>query len=341
MRIGILTGGGDCAGLNAVLRAVARRSIRVHGSELIGFLEGWRGPVEDLSRPLSVEATDGLIGRGGTILRTSRTNPFALPRGPERILETIAKHRLDALIAVGGEDTCGVAHRMFKEHGLNIVCVPKTIDNDLNATDLTFGFDTAVGVVTDALDRLRTTAASHGRIHVCEVMGRHAGWIACWGGIAGAADYILVPEKPLALDRLVESVKRRHAVGGDSIIVVAEGATVEGIEVGGAAQRDAFGHERLSGIGERIAHALEQATGIETRTVVLGHVQRGGTPTAFDRVLATRFGVAAADLVEARKFGRMVVLQGNRIVDVPIEAAIDTLKTLDMSLYDLAATFFE
>ncbi len=341
MRIGILTGGGDCAGLNAVLRAVARRSIRQHDAELLGFLEGWRGPVEDLHMPLTVEATDGLIHRGGTILRTSRTNPFKVERGPERILETVRRHRLDALIAVGGEDTCGVASRMFREHGLNVVCIPKTIDNDLNATDLTFGFDTAVSVVADALDRLRTTAASHRRVHVCEVMGRHAGWIACYGGIAGAADYILVPEQPVAFDHLLESVKRRHAKGGDTIVVVAEGARLDGADPAASGERDAFGHERLSGVGEAIARAIEQATGIETRAVVLGHLQRGGSPTAFDRVLATRFGIVAADLVAARKFGRMVALSGSRIVDVPIEAAVGTLKTLDMGLYELAASFFE
>src|SRR6516162_1003476 len=223
MRIGILTGGGDCPGLNAVIRAVVRHSIKNYASEVIGFLEGWRGPIENMVMPLTLQSTGGLIERGGTILRTSRTNPFKIEQGPERILESMQKNRLDALIAVGGEDTCGVASKMHKQHALNVVCVPKTIDNDLNATDFTFGFDTAVNIVAEALDRLHTTAESHNRVLVCEVMGRHAGWIACYGGIAGGADYILVPEKPIIIDDVVAAIKKRHARGRDfSIVVVAE-----------------------------------------------------------------------------------------------------------------------
>jgi ATP-dependent phosphofructokinase / diphosphate-dependent phosphofructokinase len=341
MRLGILTGGGDCPGLNAVLRAVVRRCSRDYNSEVIGFLEGWRGPIQNMSMPLTLQSTDGLIQRGGTILRTSRTNPFKVERGPERIMENMKAHNLDALVAVGGEDTCGAASRMFKEHKLNVVCVPKTIDNDLNATDFTFGFDTAVSIVTDALDRLRTTAESHNRVLVCEVMGRHAGWIACYGGIAGGADYILIPEKPINLDSVIDSIKKRHARGKDfSIVVVAEGAKLDNEESITQQQLDAFGHVRLGGIGDRIAQLIEKDTGFETRATVLGHIQRGGSPTAFDRVLATRFGVAATDLVHQKKFGTMVALQGNKIIDVPVEAGVGSLKTLDMDLYDVASIFF-
>jgi 6-phosphofructokinase len=253
----------------------------------------------------------------------------------------MSKNRLDALIAIGGEDTCGAAHKMHKNHGLNVVCVPKTIDNDLNATDFTFGFDTAVNIVTDALDRLHTTAESHNRVLVCEVMGRHAGWIACYGGIAGGADYILVPERPININDVVASIKKRHARGRDfSIVVVAEGAKLGGQEALKEEDLDSFGHVRLGGIGETLAKLIEKHTGYETRTTVLGHIQRGGSPTAFDRVLATRFGVAAADLVHEKKFGRMVSLSGNAIKDVPVEDGVDSLKTLDMDLYKVAEVFF-
>lgn len=341
MRIGILTGGGDCPGLNAVIRAVVRHSIKNFSSEVVGFLEGWRGPIENMVMPLTLQSTSGLIQRGGTILRTSRTNPFKVERGPERIMESMSKNRLDALIAIGGEDTCGAAHKMHKEHGLNVVCVPKTIDNDLNATDFTFGFDTAINIVTDALDRLHTTAESHNRVLVCEVMGRHAGWIACYGGIAGGADYILVPERPININDVVASIKKRHARGRDfSIVVVAEGAKLGGQEALKEEELDAFGHVRLGGIGETLAKLIEKHTGYETRTTVLGHIQRGGSPTAFDRVLATRFGVAATNLVHEKKFGRMVSLSGNVIKDVPVEDGVDSLKTLDMDLYKVAEVFF-
>lgn len=341
MRIGILTGGGDCPGLNAVIRAVVRRSVKEYNSEVVGFLEGWKGPIENMVMPLTLQSTGGLIHRGGTILRTSRTNPFKVERGPERIMESMKKHNLDALVAVGGEDTCGAASKMHKQYGLNVVCVPKTIDNDLNATDFTFGFDTAVNIVAEALDRLQTTAESHNRVLVCEVMGRHAGWIACYGGIAGGADFILVPERPIALNEIIQSIKKRHARGKDfSILVVAEGARLENEESLKDQELDAFGHVRLGGIGERLAKLIEKETGYETRAMVLGHIQRGGSPTAFDRVLATRFGVLAADLVNEKKFGTMVALSGNSVVDVPVEEAVDSLKTLDMGLYKVAEVFF-
>jgi phosphofructokinase-like protein len=340
MRIGLLTGGGDCPGLNAVIRAVVRRS-KDFNSDCIGFMEGWRGPIENKTMPLSVESTMGLISIGGTILKSSRTNPFKVEGGPERILENMKANNLDALVAIGGEDTCGVAHKMNTKHGLNVVCVPKTIDNDLSATDFTFGFDTAVSIITEAVDRLHTTAESHDRILVCEVMGRHAGWLAAYGGIAGGAHFILVPEKAIVLDEVVKAVKARHAAGQKySIIVVAEGAKLENEEVLKAQAVDAFGHVMLGGIGERLAKMIEKETGFETRATILGHIQRGGSPTAFDRVLATRFGVAAADLVQAKKFGRMVALNGNQIVEVPVEAGVGELKTLDLKLYEMASTFF-
>ncbi len=302
MRIGILTGGGDCPGLNAVIRAVVRRSVRSYSAELVGYLEGWRGPIENIVMPLRMKDTDGLIQRGGTILRTSRSNPFNIERGPERIMESMKNNRLDALVVIGGEDTISVASRMYKEHNLPVVCVPKTIDNDVSATDFTFGFDTAVNVVTEAIDRLHTTAESHNRVLVCEVMGRNAGWIACYGGIAGGADYILVPEQAIALDKISEAIKKAHAHGKDySIVVVAEGAKLENEDSSKEGETDSCSHKKLGGIGERLAALIEKQTGYETRATVLGHIQRGGTPTAFDRVLATRFGVAAADLVQEKK----------------------------------------
>lgn len=340
MRIGILTGGGDCPGLNAVIRAVVTRS-QQRGSEVIGFTEGWRGPIENKTMSLTLEDTYDLLEKGGTILKTSRTNPYKVEGGPQKIVENLKANKLDALIAVGGEDTCGVAFKLNKDFGLNIVCVPKTIDNDLDATDFTFGFDTAVSIVTECIDRLHTTAESHDRVLVCEVMGRHAGWIACYGGIAGGAHYIMVPEKATNLKDIVDVVNKRKAQGHRySIIVVAEGAKLEDEEVLKSQEVDAFGHVILGGIGERLSKLIEKETGCETRAVVLGHIQRGGSPTAFDRVLATRFGVAAAELVHSGKYGRMVALNGNQIVDVPIEAGVGKLKTLDMSLYDKVAEVF-
>src|SRR5579875_66665 len=342
MRIGILTGGGDCPGLNAVIRAVVRRSVRDYNHEVLGFLEGWKGPIEGKTMPLTVEGTADLIQQGGTILKTSRTNPFKKEGGPGRVMESMKSNKLDALIAVGGEDTCGVAHKLNKEFGLNVVCVPKTIDNDLSATDFTFGFDTAVSIVSECIDRLHTTAESHNRVLVCEVMGRHAGWIAAYGGIAGGAHYILVPEIAIDLQQVVDSLKRGHAAGRNySIVVVAEGAKFLDEEVLKSQALDAFGHVQLGGIGERLAKLLEKETGFETRAVVLGHIQRGGSPTAFDRVLSTRFGVAAADLVHEGKFGRMVALSGGKIVDVPIEAGVGQLKTLVPDFYEPAGVFFD
>ncbi len=341
MRIGLLTGGGDCPGLNAVIRAVVRHSIKDFGSEVLGFLEGWRGPVDNLIMPLTLRSTESIISRGGTILRTSRTNPFRVERGPEKILENVEKNGIEAIIAVGGEETCSVAHKMFTDYNLNVVCVPKTIDNDLNATDFTFGFDTAVNIVAEAIDRLHTTAEAHNRVLVCEVMGRTAGWIACYGGIAGGADFILVPEKPIEINKVVEAIKKTHSRGRDySIIVVAEGARFEGDEGDGDDPQNTYVHPKYSGIGERLAKVLEEKTGYETRATTLGHIQRGGSPTAFDRVLATRFGVFATELVHEGKFGRMVSLRGSEVTDVPVHDAVDKLKTLDLNLYRVAEVFF-
>jgi phosphofructokinase-like protein len=342
VRIGILTGGGDCPGLNAVIRAVVRRCVKSHGSDVVGYLEGWRGPVDNMVMPLTLSNTGGLIQRGGTILKTSRTNPFKIERGPEKILESLKRNNLDALVAVGGEDTCGVANRLHKEYALPVVCVPKTIDNDLSATDFTFGFDTAVNVVMEALDRLHTTAESHNRVLVCEVMGRHAGWIACYGGIAGGADFIAVPEKPLNMGELLAAIKQRHARGRNfSILVVAEGTKLENVgEVLRSEGLDEFGHVKLGGVGDTIAKIIEKETGYETRALTLGHIQRGGSPTAFDRVLATRFGVMAADLAHEKKFGTMVALHGNVINSVPLESGVGQLKTLDMNLLEVAGVFF-
>jgi phosphofructokinase-like protein len=342
MRIGVLTGGGDCPGLNAVIRAVVRKSIKDYGADVLGFLEGWRGPMDNMVMPLTVNNTGGLLPRGGTILRTSRTNPFNEEGGPAKILETMKRNSLDGLVAIGGEDTCGVALKMWTEHQLPVVCVPKTIDNDLNATDYTFGFDTAVNIVMEALDRLHTTAESHNRVLVCEVMGRNAGWIAVHGGIAGGADYIGIPEKPLNVGEMLADVKKRHSRGRNfSIVVVAEGARLENAdEVLKDQAKDAFGHTKLGGIGEQVAQIIEKETGFETRAMTLGHIQRGGSPTAFDRVLATRFGIKASEMVYEKKFGMMAALQGNRIVEVPIESAVTELKLLDMNLYDISKVFF-
>jgi phosphofructokinase-like protein len=342
MRIGVLTGGGDCPGLNAVIRAVVRKSIKDFGADVIGFLEGWRGPMDNMVMPLTMNNTGGLLPRGGTILKTSRTNPFNEERGPEKILESMKRNNLDGLVAVGGADTCGVACKMWADHQLPVVFVPKTIDNDLNATDYTFGFDTAVNIVMEALDRLHTTAESHNRVLVCEVMGRNAGWIAVHGGIAGGADYIGIPEKPLNVGEMLADVKKRHSRGRNfSIVVVAEGAKLENAEeVLKDQERDAFGHTKLGGIGEQVAQIIEKETGFETRAMTLGHLQRGGSPTAFDRVLATRFGVKASEMVHEKKFGMMAALQGNRIVEVPIESSIKELKLLDMSLYEVSKVFF-
>ncbi len=341
-RVGILTGGGDSPGLNAVIRAVVRRGIAHHRLEVLGIKKGWLGLLQDEVEALTLDMVSGILPKGGTILKSSRTNPLKKPDGVAAILGTLARHRMDALIAVGGEDTLGVAHKLVG-HGLKVVGVPKTIDNDLGATDFTFGFDTAVTIATEAIDRLHTTAESHDRVIVVEVMGRHAGWIATFAGIAGGADAILIPELPFGIDEVCELLKHRHGRGKDfSIVVVAEGAKPAGagFEVTQTDQVDEFGHLRLGGIGSLLAREIEKRTGMEARVTILGHIQRGGTPTPFDRVLATRFGVAAADLVARGDFGKMVALQGTRIVAVPLADAVAKIKTLDMELYEIAKTFF-
>ncbi|HUZ10558.1 MAG TPA: ATP-dependent 6-phosphofructokinase [Acidimicrobiales bacterium] len=339
MRIGVLTGGGDCPGLNAVIRAVVLAGDQRHGDEATGFLDGWRGVLEGRSISLDPGSCRDILPLGGTILGTSRTNPFAAPGGADQVVATIGSLGLDALIAIGGEDTLGVADRLG-EHGVRIVGVPKTIDNDLSGTEVTFGFDTAVQIATDAIDRLRTTAESHHRIMVCEVMGRHAGWIAAHAGVAGGAAEILVPEVPFDLGEVCERLALRHERGQfSSIVVVSEGALpaddAESARVATSSKElDQFGHARLGGIGAWLAGEVERRLGYEARVTTLGHVQRGGTPTAFDRVLATRFGVAAVAAVHDGEFGTMVALQGGEIVRVPLGVAAGTPKTLDLSLLE-------
>jgi 6-phosphofructokinase 1 len=341
MRIGVLTGGGDAPGLNAVIRAIVRKGIDTYGHVILGFKDGWRGPIESDFTELSIDATRGILPRGGTILGTSRTNPFKSEDGAKRVLETLRTNRIDALIPIGGEDTLGAAAKLATE-GLNVVGVPKTIDNDLSGTDYTFGFDTAVQIATDAIDRLHTTAESHHRVMVVEVMGRHAGHIATYAGIAGGADVILVPEHPFDIEDVARHVRKRHTRGRFfSIVVVAEGAEpIEGTLIVQEGETDAFGHARLGGIGNVLAAELEKRTGFETRVTTLGHVQRGGTPTAFDRVLATRLGVAAIDAAHRAEYGVMVALRGQDIVTVPLAEATAELKTVDPKIYDVAETFF-
>ena len=341
-RIGVLTGGGDCPGLNAVIRGVVRRSVQEKVT-IIGIRNGWKGLIEGDTLELGLESVSGILPKGGTILGTSRTNPYKKPDDVKKVIDNYKKLKLDALIAIGGEDTLGVANKLVKDNkGFNVVGVPKTIDNDLNATDFTFGFDTAVNIATEAIDRLHTTAESHHRIMVVEVMGRHAGWIATYSGIAAGADVILIPEIKMDLNEICDVLKKRHARGkGFSIVVVAEGATFkEGQVVTQEEKLDAFGHVRLGGIGETLAQEIEKRTNFETRVTVLGHIQRGGTPSAFDRVLATRFGVKAMELVLNKRFGFMASLRGTEIKEVPIQDAVGMLKTVDMKLYDLAKVFF-
>jgi 6-phosphofructokinase 1 len=341
MRIGMLTGGGDCPGLNAVLRAIVRKGERVHGDALIGFRDGWRGVLERTFEPLDVERLRGSLPRGGTLLGSSRTNPLKIDDGVATVEATFEALTLDALIAIGGEDTLGVAHALH-QRGLPILGVPKTIDNDLSGTDVTFGFQTAVQICTDAIDRLHTTAESHDRVMVVEVMGRHAGHIALWSGIAGGAAAILVPERPFDIETVCDAIRRRHAGGRRhaSIIVVAEGAMpAEGTLTLAAAETDAFGHVRLGGIGGVLAREIRERTGYDTRETVLGHVQRGGTPTAFDRVLATRFGVAAIDAAHDGAFGTMMALRGEQIVRLPLAEGVGALKLVDDELLALADLF--
>jgi phosphofructokinase-like protein len=342
LRIGVLTGGGDCPGLNAVIRAVVRKGVDRHGHAIVGFRDGWRGVIESAFEELTIESVRGILPRGGTILGSSRTNPFKRDDGVARVRGALEGLNLDGLIAIGGEDTLGAAAKLHAE-GVPIVGVPKTIDNDLGGTDRTFGFDTAVQVATDAIDRLHTTAESHHRNLVVEVMGRHAGWIALHSGLAGGADVILIPERPFDIDEVCRLIQRRHARGRYfAIVVVAEGATpVEGtMETIGSGDTDEFGHVRLGGIGQRLEREIEERTGYETRTTVLGHVQRGGTPTAYDRVLATQFGLAAVDAVSDGRWGTMAALRGARVELVTLDEAVAELRTVPADEYEQAGVFF-
>ncbi|GAA0728118.1 6-phosphofructokinase [Dactylosporangium roseum] len=340
MRIGVLTGGGDCPGLNAVIRAVVRKGISTYGHEFVGFRDGWRGPLEGVTRELGIAQVRGILPRGGTILGSSRTNPFKIDGGVEKIKSNLADLGIDALVAIGGEDTLGVAAKLT-DLGVNVVGVPKTIDNDLGATDYTFGFDTAVNIAMEAIDRLHTTAESHHRTLVVEVMGRHAGWIALHAGLAGGANVILLPERQFDVDQVAGYVEKRFQTQYSPIVVVAEGAQpLDGQMVLHNQELDAFGHVRLGGIGQWLAEQLEEKTGKEARTVVLGHIQRGGTPTAFDRVLATRFGLHAIDAVHEGDFGKMVALQGVDIIRVPLVEATRELKTVPVERYTEAEVFF-
>lgn len=341
MRVGMLTGGGDCPGLNAVIRGAVRKGVSAYGHEFVGFRDGWRGPLENDTRTLDIEAVRGILPRGGTILGSSRTNPFAIENGVERIKDNLAAQGCDALIAIGGEDTLGVATKLA-DLGVNVVGVPKTIDNDLSGTDFTFGFDTAVNIATEAIDRLHTTAESHHRVLVVEVMGRHAGWIALHSGLAGGANIILIPERPFDIEKVCAQVESRFATQYAPIIVVSEGAVPAD---GGtmslvSGQKDAFGHVRLGGIGDRLAAEIERRTGKEARTVVLGHVQRGGSPTAFDRWLATRFGLHAITAVHEGDYGKMVALRGTEIERVPLSEGTAVLKTVRPELYEEAEVLF-
>jgi phosphofructokinase-like protein len=339
MRIGVLTGGGDCPGLNAVIRAIVRRGSPE--DDFVGFRHGWRGVIEGETLALDVESARGLIHRGGTILGTSRTNPFKSADGPHRVAATMAALGVHALIVIGGDDTLGAAERLGREHGVPIVGVPKTIDNDISATDVTFGFNTAVQVATDAIDRLHTTAESHDRVMVVEVMGRRAGWIATYAGLAGGADVILIPEDPFDVEAVCAHLRRRHERTNFSIVVVAEGAVpVAGSVAVTSTAVDEFGHERLGGISTYLQGEIEARTGWETRVTNLGHVLRGGTPSAYDRVLATRFGVEAVDAVDAGDFGTMVALRGTDIVRVPIAEAVAENRTIDRRLFEVAEVFF-
>ncbi|WP_141013822.1 6-phosphofructokinase [Nocardioides sambongensis] len=341
MRVGVLTGGGDCPGLNAVIRAVVRKGVNTYGFEFVGFRDGWRGPLEGVTVPLGIEQCRGILPRGGTILGSSRTNPFATEDGPERIVANLAAAGVDALVAIGGEDTLGVATRLA-EQGVAVVGVPKTIDNDLSGTDFTFGFDTAVNIATDAIDRLHTTAESHHRVLVVEVMGRHAGWIALHSGIAGGASAVLIPEVPFDIARVCDHVETRFRSEYAPIIVVSEGAVPadgSGMTLQ-SGEKDAFGHVRLGGIGDRLASEIEHRTGKEARAVVLGHIQRGGTPTAFDRWLATRFGLQAIDAVADGETGVMVALRGTAVIRVPLAEGTEKLKVVSPAEYAEAQVFF-
>ncbi len=341
MKIGVLSGGGDAPGINAVIRAVVRKGIQHYGYDIIGIKDGWYGLLEGEYLPLDLKSASGILPRGGSILGTSRTNPFKHEKGSEKILQNAKKAGIDAVVVIGGDDTLSVAKKM-SEHGLKCVGVPKTIDNDLSETDYTFGFMTAVSIATEALDRLHTTAETHQRVMILEVMGRYTGWIALEAGLAGGADVILIPEKPFDIDEICEYIKRRQERGRNfSIIVVAEGAKPkDGKEIVYSESIDEFGHIRFGGVGYYLGKEIEKCLNIETRVVVLGHIQRGGSPTAFDRILATRFGIAAIDLVHKGKFGYMVAIKGNNIVSVPLKDVIGKRKTVDLELYNIASVFF-
>jgi 6-phosphofructokinase 1 len=340
-KIGILTGGGDCPGLNAVIRAVVRKSERYNWA-VVGIRNGWKGLIDGDMVPLVEKHVSGILPKGGTILGSSRTNPFKSQNMTDQMLENIKKYHLDAIVAIGGEDTLGVALKLSKQ-GIPVVGIPKTIDNDLSGTDFTFGFDTAISIVTEAIDRLHTTAESHHRVIVVEVMGRHAGWIATMAGIAGGADEILIPEIPFDIDQVIRNLKERYDSGKTfSIVVISEGARPKGTEKLStiSQETDEFGHVRLGGIGNYLGEEITKRIDVDTRVTVLGHVQRGGTPTAYDRVLATRFGVAAVDAIKNNEFGKMVALKGNKIILVLLEEAVQELKTVDLALYDIAKVFF-
>ncbi len=340
-KIAVLTGGGDCPGLNSVIRAITRKGIQLD-YEIIGLLNGWKGLIDKETLALDLEVVAGILPKGGTILGTSRTNPYKQENDVAKAKKNFKELALDALIVIGGEDTLGVANKLYQEEKIPIVGVPKTIDNDLSCTDYTFGFDTAINIATECIDRLHTTAESHHRIIVVEVMGRHAGWIATHAGIAGGADLILIPELPIDIDEVCNILKKRHERGKIfSIVVVAEGAKFKkSQEILQEEKKDAFGHVRLGGIGERLGELIEEKTGYETRISVLGHIQRGGSPTAFDRILGTRFGVKAVELIKDKQFGKMVALSGNKIVTVKIGDAVKEIKTVDIQLYDIAKVFF-
>ena len=346
MKIGILTGGGDCPGLNAVIRAVVRKGIFTYGDEFVGFMEGWRGLVEDQTMVLDLEAVGGILPRGGTILRTSRTNPSKRADGLDRCMAALEKHKIDALVAIGGDDTLSVAQKLH-ERGVKVVGVPKTIDNDLGGTDYTFGFDTACNIVCEALDRVHTTAEAHNRVMVVEVMGRDAGWIALYSGIAGGADVILIPERPFDVDKVANSIRQRHERGlYFSIVVVAEGAKFssepgQGSPVLSDMGKDEFGHVKLGGIANILAREIEKRTGFETRAVILGHIQRGGSPSAFDRVLATRYGLGAIDMVHRGEFGCMAALRANKIVSVTLSEAISRNRVVDDEMIQIVDGLFE
>jgi phosphofructokinase-like protein len=341
MKVGILSGGGDAPGINAVIRAVVRKGIRYYSYEIVGIKDGWRGLIEGKFISLDLEAISGMLPRGGSILGTSRTNPFKNKVGAQKILKNVKENDLDALVVIGGEDTLGVAYKLY-EMGLPCVAVPKTIDNDLVGTDYTFGFKTAVHIATEALDRLHTTAEAHHRVVILEVMGRNTGWIALEAGIAGGADVILIPEKPFDINEVCDYIEQRQNRGKTfSLIVVAEGAKPKGCEeIIYSPGVDEFGHPRLGGVGYYLGKEIEKRLEIETRVVVLGHLQRGGSPTAFDRVLATRYGIAAIDLVHKGQFGRMVALQGNEIVSILLKDVIDKRKTVNLEFYEMSKVFF-